>query len=192
MGDTSVNYWEVDIPTEKDPSEYKYQARRADILRHYLTDAKHPDEVNWSRLAEYYERSKSTIHNDKETLLEFLLGEFDPSRVREVGVTLFEGAMREVIANDDYDVFDEIALYKKWIRTLDDLGLMDLDDEDSPEGFPTEEGDGLAVEISGVAGDDVDLSELPAQDRPGLDDSEQGEADADPNEAGQETPGGEI
>lgn len=179
MGDTSVDYWEVEIPEDKDPHEYGYQARRGDILRHYLIDKKHPDEVNWSELSRYYEKSKSTIHNDKETLLEFLTDEFDPSRVREVGVSLFEGAMREVIADDDYDPFDEVALYQKWIHTLDKIGFLDLDEDEDPEDmFVSEEEGGLSVEIAGVAAEDVDLSDLPEQDRPDLDDEEAEEQEA--------------
>ena len=176
MGDTSVNYWEVEIPEDKDPSEYGYQARRADILRHYLIDKRHPDEVNWSELARYYDRGKATLHNDKQTLLEYITQEFSEERVRKLGVSMFEGAIREVLADDDYDAFDEHALYAKWISTLDKLGLLDLDEEDAEDLFLDPDEGGISVEIAGVAADDVDLSDMPEQDRPD-DDEEEVEAE---------------
>lgn len=182
MGDTSVNYWEVEIPEDKEPPEYGYPARRADILRHYLTDKRHPDEVNWSELSRYYDKSKSTIHNDKTTLLEYITEGFDEERIRSLGVSMFEGAIREVLTDDDYDPFDEHALYTKWIHTLDKLGLLDLDDDEDPEDmFVSDEEGGLSVEIAGVAADDVDLTDLPEQDRPDLDEDD--EADAERVEA---------
>lgn len=180
MGDTSVNYWEVEIPEEEDPSGYGYQARRADILRHFLIDKRHPDEVNWSELARYYEKSKSTIHNDKVTLLEYITEEFDAERVRSLGVSMFEGAIREVLTDDDYDAFDEHALYAKWLDTLDTLGLIDLDEGDDAEDlFLSDDEGGISVEIAGVAAADVDMSDLPEQDRPGADEGEGTEADAE-------------
>jgi len=166
MGDLTVDYWEVQIPDDKDPEEYNYQARRADILRHYLTDKRHPDEVNWSDLADYYDRADSTLHNDKETLLEYLTQSFDVERVRELGVSMFEGAMREVLVDDDYDAFDEHALYAKWVSTLDKLNLLDLDEDDADMFLSDDEG-GVSVEIAGVAAsEDMDMDDLPEQDRP--------------------------
>lgn len=166
MGDLSVDYWALEPPEDKDPPDYSYQERRADILHNYLLNHKHPEDVNWSELARYYEKSKSTIHNDKTTLLDYLIEEFDARRIKQLGLSLFEAGYREVVADEDYGPFDEINFYNRWIETLDKLGFLDLGDEDAEDLFLSEDGEGgVTVEIAGVAASDVE-DDLPEQDRP--------------------------
>jgi hypothetical protein len=176
MGDLDVDYRELEVPEEKDPPEYRYQERRADILQNYLLDKGHPDRVNWSELARYYDKSKSTLHNDKLTLTEWLVANLDIGRIGEIGTALFEQGLLELQADDDYDPFDLHAFVAKWTSTLDDLGIIDLDDADEDDLFVTDDEGGVTVEIAGVAADDVADMDMP--DRTQTDDpADEGEAE---------------
>lgn len=179
MGDLDVDYRDMDLPTDKTPEEYSYQERRADILQNYILDKGHPDAVNWSKLARYYGKSKSTLHNDKETLTEWLIEELDIQRVSGIGTSLFEQGLLEIQADDDYDPFDYHSFVSRWVKTLDKLGVIDLDEDDDEDLFVTGDADGtgVTVEIAGVEADDVDLGGMPDRDLPDSDDdAEQEEA----------------
>lgn len=58
-----MNYANVHIPGHKDPVEYSYTERRAELFQ-MIVEAGHPDLVNQSRLAEYYGVDQSTISRD--------------------------------------------------------------------------------------------------------------------------------
>lgn len=178
MGDQSVDYRNLSLPTDKAPADYSYQERRADILQNYILDKGHPDAVNWSELARYYDKSKSTLHNDKETLTEWIVDDLDVARVSGIASALFEQGLLEIQADDDYDAFDYHAFVAKWTSTLEKLGVLDLedDDEDLFAGGSSGEGDGITVSISGVSADEVDMDDLPEQDRPDGDEEQEQEA----------------
>lgn len=179
MGDQSVDYRNLSLPTDKAPSEYSYQERRADILQNYILDKGHPDSVNWSELARYYDKSKSTLHNDKETLTEWIVADLDVGRVSGIASALFEQGLLEIQADDDYDAFDYHSFVSRWVGTLDKLGVLDLEDADEEDPFSTGgDGDGITVSISGVSADDVDAADLPEQDRPTDDEEEPEEVPA--------------
>ena len=178
MGDQNVDYRNLSLPTDKAPADYSYQERRADILQNFVLDKGHPDAVNWSELSRYYDKSKSTLHNDKETLTEWIVDDLDVARVSGIASALFEQGLLEIQADDDYDAFDYHAFVAKWTSTLEKLGVLDLEDDDE-DLFRAggQEGEGITVSISGVSADEVDLDDLPEQDRP------DGDADEDEQEA---------
>lgn len=172
MGDLDVDYRNLSIPTDKSPEDYDYRYRRADILQNYLLDKGHPDAVNWSELSRYYSKSKSTLHNDKETLTQYLVQELDVGRISEISTSLFEAGLLELQADEDMGPFDYHSFVSRWIDTLDDLGVLDLESGEDPFGS-ARDGEGITVSISGVSADAMDDSELPEQDRPQEDDEEQ-------------------
>jgi len=170
----NLDYREIDYPTDKPRAEWGHAARRAYILEQEIEEVGHPDLINWSRLAREFDKSKSTLHNDKEKLLEYIVDETDEARVKQIGLSIFEKGLLRISSDDDYDPFDEASFFKMWASTLDEFGLIDLDDEDEEDLFTT--GDdatgGVTVQIAGVSADDVDDSELPERDRPDPDDEE--------------------
>lgn len=177
---SDLDYREIDYPTDKPRSEWGHAARRAYILEQELEEVGHPDLINWSRLAREFDKSKSTIHNDKQKLLKYIVDETDEARVKQIGLSIFEKGLLRISSDDDYDPFDEASFFKMWASTLDEFGLIDLDDDEDDDLFVSGEGEGagVTVQIAGVSGDDVDDDELPERDRPGGDEDE-----ADPEEA---------
>lgn len=174
-----LDYREIDYPTDKPRSEWGHAARRAYILEQELEEVGHPDLINWSRLAREFDKSKSTLHNDKEKLLEYVVDETDEARVKQIGLSIFEKGLLRISSDDDYDPFDEASFFKMWASTLDEFGLIDLDDDEDDDLFVSGEGEGagVTVQIAGVSGDDVDDADLPERDRPDGDENE-----ADPEE----------
>lgn len=70
---SNVEWAAVNIPDDKDPGEYDYRERRADILRIMREDRKAPWEMNKSELARRFDVSRTTIHTDfKEHLKPYL------------------------------------------------------------------------------------------------------------------------
>jgi len=166
MGDMDVDYRNLSLPTDKAPEDYSYQERRADILQNYILDKGHPDAVNWSRLSRYYSKSKSTLHNDKTTLTEWLVEELNVSRVSGVAVSLFEQGLLEIQADEDYDPFDYHSFVSRWVGTLEKLGVLDLED-DVDDLFSGGDGQPITVAISGVEADmeGANPEGLPERDR---------------------------
>lgn len=176
---SELDYREIDYDTGKPKSEWGHAARRAYILEQHLEEKGHPELINWSRLAREFDKSKSTIHNDKEKLLEYVVDETDEERVKQIGLSIFEKGLLRISSDDDYDPFDEASFFKMWASTLDEFGLIDLDEDEEDDLFVSgsDEAGGVTVQIAGVSGDDVDDDELPERDRPDGDENE-----ADPEE----------
>jgi hypothetical protein len=63
MSGKKINYYDVDVPSDKDPSDFTYAQRRAEILQEIL-DAGHPRLIDKSGLANRYDVANSTITND--------------------------------------------------------------------------------------------------------------------------------
>lgn len=196
--------WDEGKPLE----EWHYTSRRAWILQTQLLEKGHPDLVNWSRLARKFDKSKSTLHRDKEKLTEFLTDDIDENRLDLVGQTIFETGLRELLTPTEEtkmrpDGTTEVIekppnyhsaadFYLKWLRTLAARGKIEWrDPTDSDEDGEAVEG-GLRevmVEVAGVAPDDVEdmegMEDMPDRDKP----PELAEAtveDGDPEAAGTE------
>lgn len=62
-----INYETVDVPTDKESSEYTYAERRAEILV-LIKQAGHPRRINQSQLADRYDCSAPNISKDMAAL----------------------------------------------------------------------------------------------------------------------------
>ena len=68
---SAPNYYRIDPPADRQPSEYSYVQRRAEILD-FVVAAGGPTGVENTRLAERYDVNRSTIKRDLDALSEFV------------------------------------------------------------------------------------------------------------------------
>lgn len=168
-----IDYRNVDYPTGEPREEWSYQARRAYLLER-IEEAGHPDFINQSEVAREFDKSHSTIHRDIRRLQEYVTEEVDEQRLDHIGITLYESAIKDEIADENWGAADR--LFQNWTEWLDTRGLADYLPDDDDEDAPETVGE-INMEIAGVS--DMDLSDS--------DDQEDGEDDEDDDqEAGQE------
>lgn len=67
MGSNDPDYYQVDIPAQKDPEDYTYVERRAEILG-LILDKGSPHGIKQARLADRYDVSPSQISQDMDRL----------------------------------------------------------------------------------------------------------------------------
>lgn len=187
---TDYNYAEIDPDTSKAPENWHYSHRRAWILENKILNLGSVEAVNWTELADRFDKSKSTLHNDKTRLLEYLGEDVDEEKVRARGRVLFETVLRDVIAqyNDPTDnsmtAERAVNIYRKWVETLREFGQLPPPATDprvrGEDG--SEVPDNIRVGLSGVEADrfeteDLDLPDLPEQDRTADEDSPDAEVE---------------
>jgi len=68
---TDYDYTAIEIPENKDPTEYHYTTRRAEILEIVLNRG-NPYDINQTQLADRYDVDKSTISKDFDRIASFL------------------------------------------------------------------------------------------------------------------------
>lgn len=169
---TDIDYRNVSYDTSKPPEEWSYQARRAYILEQELLVRGHPDNVNWSELARKFDKSKSTIHRDKERLLDYLGEDIDEGRIRALGMSLFESGLLEITDDEDRDPFDAVSFYRTWVQTMREFGMIEqaVRPEDEEEDMATLSPEGLSISIAPAPAeldlDEEELAALPERDRP--------------------------
>lgn len=188
---TDYNYAEIDPDQSKPPEEWHYSHRRAWILEHKILALGSVQSVNWTELADRFDKSKSTLHNDKQRLVEYLGEEVEEERVRARGRALFETVLRDTIAQyndpaDDSMTAERVVnVYRKWVQTLREFGQLPppADDPRHTRGDASEVPEEIQVGLSGVEADrynpeEADL-ELPEQDRPDGEDSPEAETEVE-------------
>jgi uncharacterized protein (DUF111 family) len=167
-------------------SEWHYTHRRAWILQNELLERGHPDLVNWSELARRFDKSKSTLHRDKEVLTEFLTDDLDDDRIDLIGQTIFEKGLRDLLTPTEekkmkpdgtIEVIEKppnytgaAKFYRMWVDTLARRGRTEWKDPDKREDSEAVVEGGLrqvAVEVAGVAPEELDdLDDMPDRDKP--------------------------
>lgn len=172
------DYMEIEPPSGEDPVEWHYSHRRAWILKNEVLEKGSVEAVNWKELSDQFDKSTSTLHNDKEKLVAFLGQDVDEDKIRARGRALFEQVLRDVQARyndpDDSEIGPErvINVYRTWVKTLREFGQLPPAADD-PRHDKEEDGSDVPAEISvGIAGVEADrfeeeeLQDLPEQDRP--------------------------
>ena len=173
------DYMRIEPPTGEDPKEWHYSHRRAYILKNEILQKGSVEAVNWEELSRQFGKAKSTLHNDKEKLVEFLGQDVDEEQVRARGRALFETVLRDVRAdyqdpeNDDMTPERVLNVYRTWVKTLREFGQLPPAADDprhDKHDDATEVPEEISVGIAGVEADRFDpdeLETLPEQDRPG-------------------------
>lgn len=111
-----IDYSAIEVPEDEDPSEYSWQARRAEILQ-LLEQAGHPRLLNQSRLAERYGCTRQNIHNDFNKLADHV--EENLGRRRElITEHVFHRAIEGLLEDGEYRAAAQTV--KDWNEWMDD------------------------------------------------------------------------
>lgn len=171
------DYSKIEPPSGEDPTEWHFSHRRAWILENEVLAKGGVEQVNWNQLADQFDKAPSTLHRDKERLVEYLGEDVDEEEIRARGRALFESLHRDLLSqyNDpEEDVKPERVanFYRMWLKTLREFGQLPPAADDPRH---NEDGDGeatpdeISVGIAGVPADGFDpdeLEDMPEQDRP--------------------------
>lgn len=112
---TDVDYGAVEIPDDKQPQEYHWTERRAEIYQ-LIQKAGHPDSISPTRLADRYDVSKSQISQDKARLQEFIVEQIDETQVDAITSTVFQTAVQELMEDDEYrKAVKTVADWNEWL-----------------------------------------------------------------------------
>jgi len=118
------DYRSVDIPTEKDPEDYTYAERRAEILD-LIEQHGSPRMVNGARLAKRYGCTRQNIHNDLEKLAEWASETQGDREVLE-GEALYWRCIEGLLEEEEYrKAAQTLSDYHDWVRTNDLEDLLE-------------------------------------------------------------------
>lgn len=113
-----MGYKEVHIPSGKDPEEYTYHERRAELLQAAI-EAGHPDMLNRTRFAERYDVSQPTITRDIQALQEEIHEDLS-SDAEFVTATIYRRAIREKADRGDW--MEAVSIAESWNEWLFNIG----------------------------------------------------------------------
>ncbi len=116
------NYLLVDIPEDKEPTEFSTDERRADILVNVIFEHGHPYAVSQAKLAKRYGVTQQSISTDIKVLGSFM----GQQNLQEYAFTLTQATFERVHRNlrergDDKDLFRVTLDWNKW---LEDRGAI--------------------------------------------------------------------
>ena len=119
------DYYHIDVPQGKDPEDYEWWERRAEILDLILNRGT-PHGINQARLAERYDVSPSQISQDMDRLREHV----DQHLGREAKMTtraLYQKAIEDAQDRGEWREAFEIAM--EWNHWLQDIGEQETEPE---------------------------------------------------------------
>jgi hypothetical protein len=151
---TDVDYDAVEISDDKEPQEYHWTERRAEIYR-LMEKAGHPDSISPTRLADRYDVSKSQISQDKSRLQEFIVEQIDETQVDAITSTVFQTAVQELMDNDEYR--KAVKTVADWNDWLADRGHVEREPDRLEANVSLE--DQFMSNLKDYHGDDNDVEE---------------------------------
>lgn len=118
---TKIGYANVEIPTDKEPKDYHYTQRRAEILK-LILEAGHPDLVSRKMLCERYGLSHSQISQDFSVLREYV-AETIGNDAKLVTESVYRKSIKELLRNKQHD--KAVRVIESWNNWLFDIGVQD-------------------------------------------------------------------
>lgn len=113
----------MDVPSEKEASEYTYAERRAEILD-LVKEAGHPRRINQSRLADRYGCSPPNISKDMTALADHVDDTLGDRRELTTQATV-ERSIEGLLDEEEWRQAAKTALeYDEWIRENKELEEM--------------------------------------------------------------------
>lgn len=125
MGKNDPDYYQVDVPQQKDPTDYSYIERRSEILG-LILERGSPHGVKQARLAERYDVSESQISQDMDRLrthVENHLGRSAKMTTR----ALYQKTIQNLQDEGEYREAFEVAM--EWNKWLQDIGKQETEPE---------------------------------------------------------------
>lgn len=109
------DYHTVEVPPDKDPAEYTYAERRADLLD-AIHAAGHPSFVNQTERAEKYEVSQQMISKDMNRLGDYVAERLDHNRELETQA-VFERCIQGLLEEEEWRKAAKTAGdYDDWVH----------------------------------------------------------------------------
>lgn len=154
---TNIDYTSIDAEEEKDPLDYHYTERRAELLD-LIFQAGSPRRLNTTQLADRYGVTRSQIYQDYDALGDFIegtLGDRAALRTR----ALHERVIGELL--DEGEWRDAWTTHKEFVGWLADVGAIETvpDRLDATVTHSEEETETGAYKIVDDADDAIQLSD---------------------------------
>lgn len=115
-----IDYRAVDVPDDKDPEDYTYAERRAEILER-VEDVRSPRLLNGANLADRYGCTRQNIANDFDRLAEWM-DDASGDRERLNAEALYWRCIRGLLEQGEYrDAARTLSEYHDWLHERQDL-----------------------------------------------------------------------
>lgn len=114
------SYRNIGIPNDKDPREYSYVQRRADILR-LIEEHGHPRAYTQRELSERYGVSQQQISKDMKRIKAYIRETLGDD-IKVYGDLVFRKALRHYVEQDDY--MKAIDIVERWTEWLFKVGAL--------------------------------------------------------------------
>jgi len=116
-----MGYKDTPIPESRDPEDYTYQERRAEIL-HAALKMGHPDKISRTRFAERYDVAPSTITRDIDAIREEIHEDLSVD-ADSVSAIVYRKAIRAKVDEGDWE--GAVRILESWNEWLFDRGIQD-------------------------------------------------------------------
>lgn len=108
------NYNNIDIPEDKDPKDYTYLERRAELLK-LILNAGHPRAINQTQICKRYGVSRSQISHDIKALGEHL-GKQSKEDIELITEAIYQKGIRELQKKGKhYKAIKAVNLWNEWL-----------------------------------------------------------------------------
>ena len=116
-----MGYKDVNIPDDKEPSDYSYHERRSELLG-FAIEAGHPDMLSRKRFAERYDVNPSTITRDIQALGDEIHDDLSTD-AEMITAVIYRKAIREKMDAGDY--MDAVQMAESWNEWLENRGQQE-------------------------------------------------------------------
>ena len=159
-----MGFKDIDIPEGKDPEDYSYMERRAELFS-YIIEAGHPDLLNQTEFAKRYGVTQPTISKDIKRIREDIRDELGTDADLII-YSIFQKGLRDLVRRERYEKAMEFAKeWGEWLFDRADSGVeraaskhdIDADVRQAAANFDTRfqvvMGDGEMEDIGSLMGE---------------------------------------
>lgn len=116
-----MGYSDIDIPKDKDRTEYSHVERRAELLQ-VLLAAGHPGNINQAALARTYGVTPQMLSKDMKAIRQEFV-KHSTNDAEFITQAIFHKALKTMAKSDSHDtLFKAARLAKEWNDWLFDMG----------------------------------------------------------------------
>lgn len=116
-----MGYKDIVIPEEKDPEDYSYHERRAELLQ-FALEAGHPDMLSRTEFAKHYGVVVSTITKDFNALRDEIRDELG-SDAEFITEAVYQKALKELMKDEEWA--QAVDTVEKWNNWLFEIGVQE-------------------------------------------------------------------
>lgn len=121
-------YKDIDIPDGKDPEDYSYMERRAELFN-FIIEAGHPDLLSRTEFARRYDVDKSTVSRDIKRIREEIVEELGADADLLI-YAIFQKGLRDLARKEQWkDAMDYAADWLDFLFKRADSGIQKAADK---------------------------------------------------------------